>query len=211
MERRDNYAAQVRQAQAHFLSYDPRALAKKCGLAMDGGYLYPTLLGTPYRLRLEDGFLEKREGGRWTAANSHGEVMTLLDLLCDSREDRRLSGRFRSMADFGMQFHRDLLEERDEAALFFDSHPDALHSACRRLNGRPFGSCDIGYTVELFDGLPVAVQFWHGDEDFPPRLRYLWDENALQYLRYETMYYAVGLLRQRLLALAQPAKEYDDD
>ena len=37
-----------------------------------------------------------------------------------------------------------------------------------------------------------------GDEEFPPGLRFLWDENALMYIRYETMYYAKGLLLQRL-------------
>ena len=35
-------------------------------------------------------------------------------------------------------------------------------------------------------------------EDFPAALRYYWDENALMYIRYETMYYAVDLLRSRL-------------
>ena len=32
-------------------------------------------------------------------------------------------------------------------------------------------------------------------------LRLLWDENALMYLKYETMYFAVGLLRQRFREL----------
>lgn len=47
-------------------------------------------------------------------------------------------------------------------------------------------------------GVPVWVQFWHSDEEFAPRLRYLWDENALQFIRYETMWYAVGLLLERI-------------
>ena len=42
------------------------------------------------------------------------------------------------------------------------------------------------------------VQLWHGDEEFPPNLRLLWDENTLRYLRYETTWYAAGLLMQRI-------------
>ena len=42
------------------------------------------------------------------------------------------------------------------------------------------------------------VQFWFADEDFPAQLQFFWDKNALQYLRYETMYYALGLLRGHL-------------
>ena len=53
----------------------------------------------------------------------------------------------------------------------------------------------------VFEDLRIAVQFWHGDEEFSPRLRFLWDAAADQYLRYETMYYALGLLRTRLQAL----------
>ena len=41
-------------------------------------------------------------------------------------------------------------------------------------------------------------QFWHGDDEFVPRLRVLWDANADQYLRYETMYYAISLIKSRL-------------
>ena len=39
-----------------------------------------------------------------------------------------------------------------------------------------------------------AGDFWEGDEEFAPRLRFLWDENALQYLRFETMHMAASLL-----------------
>ena len=49
------------------------------------------------------------------------------------------------------------------------------------------------------DGLPIAIQFWFSDEDFPAQVRWYWDENALQYIKYETMYFAVGHL-QRLLS-----------
>ena len=57
---------------------------------------------------------------------------------------------------------------------------------------------DVSFAFELFDGLRIWLQFWEGDEEFPPRLRFLWDENALQYLKYETMYFAVPLLLQRI-------------
>ena len=72
------------------------------------------------------------------------------------------------------------------------------------LPGLPESRCgevpggDLGYAAELFDGLRIGIQFWFGDEEFFPRVRYLWDENALQYLRYETMYFAVSLLRRRI-------------
>lgn len=199
MRRINNYAIQAQAAKARFLTYDQAALIRKFRLRSDGSYLYPVLLGREYRVSRSTGDLEKRIGDTWADGNSFEEVLTLFDLLCDARQDRCLSGRWKSMQSFGHQFHSGLLEEgRNPAAERFDRDPDALRRGCLALHGTPFPGCDVGYAVELFDGLSIALQFWHGDEEFAPRLRYLWDENALQYLRYETMYYAVGLLLDRL-------------
>lgn len=199
MERKDNYAIQVQQAKQHFLTYDQQAILQKHSIAYDDTYLYPYMLGKRYRLSRATGDLQRQEDALWLDANTHAEVMTLLDWLCDSRVDRHLSGQWNNMQNFGLLFHRNLLEDRkDPTAALFDRHPEALHKACRDLGGKPLPGCDIGYAIELFDGLCIALQFWAGDEEFAPRLRWLWDENALQYLRYETMYFAVGLLTQRL-------------
>ena len=101
------------------------------------------------------------------------------------------------MQDFGHQFHREL-QEKNPDALFFDAHPDRLKAGCQALGGVPFPQGDIAYTIPIFEDLSVTLQFWQGDEEFSPRLRYLWDENALQYLKYETMYFAVDALIQKI-------------
>ena len=199
MERRDNYKIQASQAKQHFLTYDQDRLIKKLKAKADEQYIYVQFLREPYRLDRNTGDVERYLEGKWVDGNSFGEVMTLLDLICDSREDRWLTGRWRSMGDMGMQFHQNLLEEkRDKMADLVDKDPDCFRRACGAMGGRSIPGADISYAIELFDGLEICIQFWFGDDEFYPRLRYLWDENALEYLRYETMYYAVGLLRQRL-------------
>ena len=199
MQRRDNYQLQAAQAKLHFLTYDQKGLIRKLRVDADEQYIYVNFLCQPHRLDRATGDIQRCSGGVWHAADSHEEVMTLLDLVCDSRENRQLSGKWKSMTNFGLQFHQNLLEEkRDKWAERFDRDPGRLHKACAALNGRCIPGADIGYAIELFDGLEIGLQFWHGDEEFAPRLRYLWDENALQYLRYETMYFAVGLLLSRL-------------
>lgn len=202
MQRRDNYRIQADQAKARFLTYDQDALIRKCGLTADDRYLYTRLLDRLLRIDRRSGDLEVREGAHWLDANTYHAVMTVLDWLCDCREDRHLSGRWKNMEAFGHQFHRNLLEEaRNPMADRFDADPGLLERACARLEGRPVPGADIGFSVELFDGLRLAIQFWHGDEEFAPRLRYLWDENAGMYLRYETMYFAVSLVLDRITEL----------
>lgn len=199
MERKDNYLIQANQAKQHFLTYNQEKLVRKLKVSADETYIYVTFLQEPYRINRKTGNIERCASGSWVDGNSYGEVMTLLDLVCDSREDRHLTCRWKSMGQFGLQFHQNLLEEkRDKTADLFDRDPEGLRRACEVLHGRPISGADISYAIELFDGLEIGLQFWHGDDEFYPRLRYLWDENALMYIRYETMYFAVSLLLQRI-------------
>lgn len=200
MARTNNYLLQAAQAKRYFLTYDQNALIRKLNLAYDDEYLYPVLLARRYRLSRKTGDLEREENGAWRDANTFEEVMTLLDFVCDSKEDRFVSGRWKNMADFGHAFHQNLLEERDPNAEWFQSRPEDFRKACEALGGRELPVGDIAYAMEVFDGLPLLVQLWFGDEEFPASLRFLWDDNALQYLKYETMYYARNLLLQRLKA-----------
>lgn len=199
MQRTNNYALQAQSAKQRFLTYSQQAILEKHHLPHDETYFYPTMLSTPYRLCRHTGNLEKQVAGVWRDANTFNEVMTLLDWLCDGKADRHLSGQWLAMHNFGRLFHRNLLENRpNPTADFFDAHPQVFCSACEALNGRPFSGADLGYSIELFDGLCIGVHLWHKDEDFPAQLQYFWDANALQYLRYETMYYAISMLLERL-------------
>lgn len=200
MARVDNYLVQARQAKDIFLRYDQEALIRKCRLGFDETYLYAEMLCKPYRLHRKTGDLERRED-TWVDANTHAEVMTLLDLICDSRPDRFLSCRWQNMQSFGLMFHQNLAEQKNPFAEAIQENPQGFRNACLSLRGEPVSGADMAYAMELFDGLRICVQFWAGDEEFMPRVRYLWDENALMYLKYETMYFAVGLLQKRILEL----------
>ena len=198
MERRDNYKIQAEQAKQHFLSYDQESLIRKGKLEADEEYLYADLLSRRYRIHRRNGDVRYWDG-QWQDGNSFGEVMTLLDLICDSRQDRYLSGRWKNMTAFGLMFHQNLLEGgKDPWAETFDRDPEGFRRACLDLGGKIFPQGDVAYGIELFDGLEIVIQLWLGDEEFPASLRFLWDENALMWLKYETMYYAKGLLLQRI-------------
>lgn len=198
----NNYLIQAQQAKDRFLTYDQERLIKKLKLNADEKYLYTKLLNKEYRIERTTGDLTRREGDSWLDANTFEEVMTLMDLVCDCREDRFVTGRWKNMGDFGLMFHRNLLEgTADPWAERLQADPEGFRRACRALGGRELKLGDISYAIELFDGLCIVLQLWFGDEEFPANLRILWDENAKMYIRYETMYFAKGLLFDRLEAL----------
>ena len=45
---------------------------------------------------------------------------------------------------------------------------------------------------------PVLLQFWEGDDEFPPKLMLLWDKNAMDFLHFETTFYLQGDIARRL-------------
>lgn len=199
MSRPDNYAVQAQQAKQRFLTYDQAAIIRKLRLQSDESYLYITMLSEPYRICRKTGDMERKTAAGWVDANSFGEVMTILDLVCDSAQNRYISGRWKNMTSFGLMFHQNLLEHaKDPWAELFQDRPEDFRRSCEALNGRPFPNGDIAYAIELFEGLCIVLQLWFGDDEFPPNLRFLWDENATMYIRYETMHYAKGLLLQRI-------------
>lgn len=201
MERTDNYQLQAQGAMRYFLRYDQTELIRKLKLQADEHYLYTKMLARPYRISRATGQIQRLEE-TWVDANTHGEVMTLLDLVCDSRPDRYISGRWKNMLSFGRAFHTNLGEaQRDPFAEAIQANPEGFRRACAALLGGDAPGGDMAYAIELFDGLCIAIQFWEGDEEFAPRVRFLWDENAGMYLKYETMWFAIGMLKTRILEL----------
>ena len=199
MARVDNYQIQARQAKDRFLTYDQQKLIRKLKLQADENYLYPKMLNRIYRINRGTGDVERLEGDIWTDANTFAEVMTLLDLVCDSREDRFISGKWKNMASFGLLFHQQLLEDKhDPWADRFEQDLEGFRRGCMALGGKALPIGDAAYAIELFDGLCIVLQLWLGDEEFPANLRFLWDENALMYIKYETMYFIRGFLLEQI-------------
>ena len=198
MKGTDNYRLQVEGAKRYFLRYDQEKLIRKLNLTSNEDYLYTEMLRKSYRIHRRTGQVYRLEDS-WTETNDHGEVMTLLDLVCDSRQDRFPTGRWQNMVNFGALFHRSLAEDRsDPLAEAIQADQAAFRRACEALGGTPGPGGDISYALPFFDKLRLAIQFWEGDEEFSPRIRWLWDENALMYLKYETMWFAIGMLRSRI-------------
>ena len=56
----------------------------------------------------------------------------------------------------------------------------------------------MAYEIPLFDFLKCRIQFWNSDEDFDAQMQIFMDKNILDFIRYETVWYAVGHLMRRL-------------
>ena len=192
--KRDNYALQAEDARLRFLTYDQSAMPVR----RDDDFLYLPFCGADYRICRADGHIFRREGAHWLPADSHGEVLTIFDYLCDAKPGRAPAREAVSMAFLGGHVHAGLASAPGSLEWAIDRDPAAFCRACEQLGGRSIPDGDICYELDLFADLPVRLRFWHADEDFPPSLDLQWDKNALLFIRYETTWYAAGVLRRQI-------------
>ena len=195
----DNYAIQMAQAKKRFLTYDQQEILRRCRLDFDEDSFYVKFLGQPSRICRHTGDMYRLREGQWVETREFYHIMTLLDWLCDSREDRYISGRWVSVVSLGHNFHSSLQEDMGgDHTQAFDRQPEAFAAACCALGGEKVPGADVSFVMEVVDGLKVLLQLWHGDEEFPPRVCCLCDANTTRYIRYETIWYAITLLLDRI-------------
>ena len=196
-----NYDITKAQTAKLFLRYDQREMIEKYGLAHDKQYLYLPMLGRMHRICRATGLVEWSEDGFETVHEADfNAAMTIYDVLCYAKPHAALSGSFVRVNSLPGIVTASRVGEnlRDDTAEFFHRHPERLRHACEKLGGTRYGKGDVAYRLDLFPFLPVLVQFWHADEDFPPAFHILWDENTLDFMHYETTWYAAAHLRERL-------------
>lgn len=204
--RESNYEQTKRAAQQRFLAHDQRSMMEKFGLRADADFLYVRFVARDYRIGRADGVTEWSDDGFCTAREAgFDETLTLFDVLCCAKEGCRLSGRF-AAARGGAVSEPGSGLFRDEAR-FLDEHAALLPEALARLGGVPETVGDVAARLPLFEFLPVILQLWRADDEFSADLRFLWDENILDYMRFETTFYAAAhllvRLREELAALEQ--------
>lgn len=199
-----NYDVAQEQARKLFTTYDIGPMVRKYSLRQDAEFTYIPFLGRTYRIRRDSGHVEKADG---QPANFE-ESLTIYDILCYAREDASLSGEFCSV----MQLDG-IAKSANPGGFMFSSfcrrlagRSQALRNACEILGGTPYPVGEVAYQLPLFDFLPIVVQFWDADEEFPGQLMIKWDRNILQYMHFETTFYATGCLLQRIRELMDAAQ-----
>ena len=202
MVRISNYEITKRRVQKDFLKYDQQKMIKKFAMKHNEEHLYIHFIGHEYRVNRQTGFLEWSEDGFQTCVEGDfNEALTIYDLLCDSKEYCRASGEFVNLKSLSaLQSSSKKLGDGlfDGKEKVFDHKEKILCSICEKLGGIRAGKGDVAYEIPLFDFLNCRIQFWNSDEEFEAQLQIFLDKNILDFIRYETVWYAVSHLIKRL-------------
>ncbi len=196
-----NYELMSVQMRSEFLKYDQDRMIEKLDLRHDDEFLYIRFCGREYSVNRNTGeVLGSPDGSRYTEHADYNEVMSIYDVLCHSKDSCHLSGKFMPVyslkgvvqsANPGSNFFEDY-------AKMFSGRITELETACRNMGGVPDEKGDVCYRLPVFDFLPLILRFYDQDDEFPASMSLLWDENVLDYLHFETTFFAAGNLLKRL-------------
>ena len=203
-----NYEITLLEARKLFLCFEQAAMIAKFSLEHDAQYLYIHLIGQRHRIDRTTGVVEWLDESGVPHEADFNASMSIFDILCCSQPNCSLSGQYAPINSVADNFHTGNLGGSvfDACAPVFSENPDLLEQALVHLGGVREGKGDIAYRINIFPFLPVQIQFWEADEDFPASLQIHWDLNTLQFLRYETTYYAAGHLLRRLRQLIEQSR-----
>ena len=213
---KSNYAIQSKNAKVKFIEFDHMELAKKFDLEYDNDYLYIYFVGAKYRLGMKSGVIQRIEENlednnlKYIDAE-YNEVMSILDLFDYSKdmpkEHLKLSGNFVSPKDLKGVVNGGFVGGGSKIfskyADKFSQNIEKLEKACEKLGGKKINSGDVGYIIDIFKCLPFMFVFYDRDSDFESEIKIFWDENVLNYVHYETTYFMIIYLFDKICELME--------
>lgn len=199
----DNYDLQVDIAKRIFLDYDQEVLIRKFHLEADERHIHLNYLNTLCRINRNDGSVEEYIKGGWKECRNYSTVMTIYDLLCyhQGQIAPTLAGQWCAVGTFVVTGVTDTETFTKKCAKIVEGRIDELKVACENLGGvllERMAGADVTCLIPVTPFFPVLLQFWEGDEEFPPKLLILWDRNTDQFMHFETTFYLQGDLLSRL-------------
>jgi len=200
MARGSNYELARQQAMALYLSFDENEIAERLGLRRDDKGILVSFLGRPYRAESGTGILRRLWDG---AEGGFNETLTVYDYLCESKPGCRPAGEYVTVGNLQAVVTSTIGGGMNAAATrWFAGDLTRARAACAAFGGRETAQGDLGWEFPVFEGgLNLRLSFWQADEDFPASLRLYWDKNVLDYIRFETTYYASGFLLGELMGI----------
>ena len=198
-----NYEIQSDVAREAFLTFDFEDIVKKLDLKQDNEYLYVKFINNEYRLGKKSSEIQRIEENSTYIDAGFYEIMSILDLLDNlknlSKEELKASKNF--VANAGNKQRNSWIFLKNAKA--FSGKIDKLEKACKELGGIKIDNGDVGYIIDIFDYIKVMFVYYDEDSDFESEIKVLWTDNILKFVHYETTYYMLEYLFEKMLKIIE--------
>ena len=196
-----NYEIMRNQMRREFVKYDQDRMISKFSLRNDESYIYIAFLFREYRIDRITGVVEWSEDGFSTSIEAdYNESMTIYDALCYSKDDCCLSGNY-----CPVNMLKGTVKSSNVGSNMFQKSADGFNGKLKELEtvcgiwGEKLDlNGDVAAKLYPFSFLPVIIQYWEADDEFPANLKFMFDENILDYMHFETIFFMMGHIVKRI-------------
>ena len=196
-----NYEIMRNQMRREFVKYDQGRMISKFSLRNDESYIYIVFLFREYRIDRITGVVEWSEDGFSTSIEAdYNESMTIYDVLCYSKDDCCLSGNY-----CPVNMLKGTVKSSNVGSNMFQKSADGFNGKLKELEtvcgiwGEKLDlNGDVAAKLYPFSFLPVIIQYWEADDEFPANLKFMFDENILDYMHFETIFFMMGHIVKRI-------------
>ena len=209
IEEQSNYDKFSESASRIFLTYDQEEILRRYPQRHDDDNIYMRFLDRELAIDRKDGhvFYLKEDGSVEKTKEYRADAnvtLSVFDMLCRSPFPPKMTGKWVNMSTLASKAGAAPTSFEMFAKSFrrFEGNTEALDAACRKLGGIRRDKGDVSYELPVFTDFYVWFQFWDADEEFPCSVLFLWDSSTPYHLHYETDWYIMGAIMDRLLALA---------
>lgn len=196
-----NYEIMRNQMRSEFIKYDQTRMIQKYSLKNDMKYLYLDFVLRHYRINRKNGIVEWSDDCFMNCMEAdYNESMTIYDVLCYAKNTFGLSGKYCSLNMLKGTMKSSIPGSNmfQKAADCFNGKVKELEAVCELLGEKVDIKGDVAARLYPFSFLPVIIQYWEADDEFPANLKFMFDENILEYMHYETIFFMTGHLISRI-------------
>lgn len=196
-----NYEIMRNQMRSEFIKYDQTRMIQKYSLKNDTKYLYLDFVLRHYRINRKNGIVEWSDDCFMNCMEAdYNESMTIYDVLCYAKNTFALSGKYCSLNMLKGTVKSSIPGSNmfQKAADCFNGKVKELEAVCELLGEKVDIKGDVAARLYPFSFLPVIIQYWEADDEFPANLKFMFDENILEYMHYETIFFMIGHLISRI-------------
>ena len=182
---------------AKFREGDPQEMADRCALPFDGERFTIRLMGDTFTVSHPDYDIQ---GDR---APTNPERILFLRYLLDGRSTPP-TGAFLTYREFpwGEVFLQQFTGRCIKRFAFsYNGKAELLARIMERLPAHPVKMGDVGYELELMEGLSLQLILWQGDDEFPPNAQILFSENFRDAFTAEDMANIGDIVLNRMKAI----------
>ena len=193
-----NYDKSAAEASRLFLGYDQESIIRMFSLEHDDDTIRLKFIDQQFSIDRRSGVMTCLDTG---VSGDFGPTLSVFDILCRSKTPIHPSGEWVTLAQLANRIGSGPTDPSGMmrgAMEKFTGHPELLAKAWEALGGVPKKGGEVSYLLPVFKELHVWLQFWDADDEFPASLRFLWDSTTPEHLHYETVWYVMGCITDRL-------------